>query len=450
MTRRKSVRCAYPKRRKRSPCPSLPRWSPPRFGPPRRVSSISTPSPAPRSLRPRPVAADSGDPASVRGALAWFWNSNPDWADEQVVVADRYSELVAVLLRGLGVGTGDRIVLSASEPEHRRKAWTDALPAGASVTDWRPRRSGRLSLDDLEGLLDPRPRLVLLTKACPITGALNEVVPFAQRLEGSGVALVAEVSHFAAHGPLDLRNLRCDAAIAASSELFGARGAALWARRLDGVGPARDGLASPETLASLSRVLGYAARLGEAPGAPQAPPSERFRGRESMRKGMQSIRHEERTLSRRVLAGLSRIPGISVFGETGSGAGRVPDPGVHLHDGRKRGGSRGGASRGGGCGLPPAISDRGPRWKHSASTRLRARCGPRSRTTTAPKTSSVSSRPCRPSSDGRRRGTARSAPGRASGSCPRTRATGPGPGPSGAVPRLRRQGRTIGGGGRTP
>ena len=270
---------------------------------------------APRSLRPRPVAADSGDPASVRGALAWFWNSNPDWADEQVVVADRYSELVAVLLRGLGVGAGDRIVLSASEPEHRRKAWTDALPAGASVTDWRPRRSGRLSLDDLEGLLDPRPRLVLLTKACPITGALNEVVPFAQRLEGSGVALVAEVSHFAAHGPLDLRNLRCDAAIAAGSELFGARGAALWARRLDGLGPARDGLASPETLASLSRVLGYAARLGEAPGAPQAPPSERFRGRESMRKGMQSIRHEERTLSRRVLAGLSRIPGITVFGE---------------------------------------------------------------------------------------------------------------------------------------
>ena len=269
---------------------------------------------SPRTLRPRPVGADASAEASLRADLAWFWNSNADWANDQIAVAESYAKLVRRLVFSLELRKGDRIVLSASEPDDRRAVWQAAVPDGVAVSDWRPRRLGRVLLRDLEALLDRRTRLVLLTKACPVTGSLNEIIPVAQVLEGTDAVLVTEASHFVAHGSLDIRNLRCDAVIADAAELFGARGAALWARRL---GPADsvNGTVSPNVLAGLARAVSYAERLGEAPSAPVAPPSERFGRREPMRKGMQGIRQEERILSRWMLRGLARIEGVSVLGE---------------------------------------------------------------------------------------------------------------------------------------
>lgn len=279
---------------------------------PRRLDFDSVGSP--RTLRPRPVGAGASAEADLRADLAWFWNSNADWADDQIAVGENYAELVRRLAASLGLRDGDRIVLCGSEPDGRRAAWRDAVPDGIEVSDWRPRRLGRVLLRDLEALLNERTRLVLLTKACPVTGSLNEIIPVARLLEGTGAVLVTEASHFVAHGSLDIRNLRCDAVISDAAELFGARGAALWARRLDPA-PSANGTVSPNVLAGLARAVSYAERLGEAPTAPVAPPSERFGRREPMRKGMQGIRQEERILSRWMLRGLARIKGISVLGE---------------------------------------------------------------------------------------------------------------------------------------
>ena len=271
---------------------------------------------SPRTLRPRPVGADASAEANLRSDLAWFWNSNADWAEDQIAVGETYEALVRRLVASIGLREGDKVVLSVSEPDARRAVWQGALPDGVEVSDWRPRRLGRVLVRDLEALLDERTRLVLLTKACPVTGSLNEVIPVAQLLAGTDALLVTEASHFVAHGSLDIRNLRCDAVIANGEELFGARGATLWARQLGPVAPeSTNGAVSPNTLAGLARAVSYAERLGDAPNALVVPPSERFGRREPMRKGMQSIRQEERILSRLMLRGLSRIKGISLLGE---------------------------------------------------------------------------------------------------------------------------------------
>lgn len=271
---------------------------------------------SPRRLRPRPVEADAQAEAHLRAGLAWFWNSNADWADDQIAMGETYAALVRRLVDTIGLREGDRVVVSLSEPDARRAVWRNALPAGVGVADWRPGPHGRLGLGDLEQLLDERTRLVLLTKACPVTGSLNEVIPVAQFLDGTGAALVTEASHFMAHGPLDIRNLRCNAVIANGGELFGARGATLWARNLGSPAPtSSNGTLSPTTLAGLARAVSHAERLGGAPTAPEAPRSERFGRREPMRRGMQGIRQEERVLSRLMLRGLARLPGISILGE---------------------------------------------------------------------------------------------------------------------------------------
>lgn len=270
---------------------------------------------SPRTLRPRPVGADASAEANLRADLAWFWNSNADWAEDQIALGDNYDTLVRRLVASLELREGDRIVLSASEPDDRRAAWQTAVPDGVELTDWRPRRLGKVLLRDLEALLEERTRLVLLTKACPVTGSLNEIIPVAQFLESTDAVLVTEASHFVGHGSLDIRNLRCDAVIADGGEFFGAGGATLWARRLGPGTASANGVVSPKILAGLARAVSYAERLGEAPNAPVAPPSERFGRREPMRKGMQSIRQEERILSRWMLRGLARLQGISVLGE---------------------------------------------------------------------------------------------------------------------------------------
>ena len=275
---------------------------------------------APRRLLPRPVGTDPETWRALRADLAWFWNSNADWAEEQVAVAADYRGLVGPLVAAAAPRPGDRVVLSASEPDSRRAAWGAALPEGVEIADWRPRPGGGLDPDDLEPLLDERTRFVLQTKACPVTGALNEVIPVAQRLAGAGIPLFVEASHFAAHGSLDLRNLRCDAVLVDGGELFGAGGAARWARQRPAASGGDPGeRAGPElppgVLAGLVRVVRYVERLGESPGGPVAPPSERFGRREAMRRGMQGIRQEERVLSRHLLRGLAETPGVRVLGE---------------------------------------------------------------------------------------------------------------------------------------
>lgn len=274
---------------------------------------------APRRLRPRPVVADPAPGRALRADLAWFWNSNAEWADSQIEVAADYGEAAARLVGTLGLRPDDRVVLSLSEPDGRRDAWIAALPEGTELAFWPPRRDGRLHPEDLEAALDERTRLVLMTKACPLTGAVNEVVPVAQRLAPRGIALFLEASHFAAHGPLDLRNLRCDGVALDGAELFGASGAASWARSPGGGDANDEGAAAeppPGVVAGWSRAVRYLERLGEAPGPLPAPPSDRFGRREAMRRGMQGVRQEERALSRVLLRGLSGVSGLSVLGES--------------------------------------------------------------------------------------------------------------------------------------
>lgn len=309
---------------------------------------------APRRLRPRPVVADADAGRALRADLAWFWNSNAEWADSQVAVAEDYGEIAARLVGTLDLEPDDRVVLSLSEPDGRRDAWIAALPEGTELAFWPPRGDGLLHPEDLEAALDERTRLVLMTKACPLTGAVNEVVPVAQRLAPRGIALFLEASHFAAHGSLDLRNLRCDAVAVDGAELFGASGAAAWVRR-PGPGGADEGAAGelpPGVVAGWSRAIRYVERLGEAPGTLPAPPSDRFGRREAMRRGMQGVRQEERTLSRILLRGLSRVPGISVLGEADPWRAALRTPAVSFV-------RENGAGGGGGAALAEALREAG-------------------------------------------------------------------------------------------
>lgn len=282
------------------------------------------PAAGPRSLLPRPAAADAAALDDLRESLAWFWNTNADWAGRQVAVGASYGALVAALVEVFGLRRGEAVVLPLSEPDDRLEAWREALPAGVRIREWRPDRRGNLPVANLDALVDGNTRIVVQTKACPVTGALNETIPVAQKFAGTPVRVVAEASHFLSHGSLDIRNLRCDALIAAADGLFGAQGAALWLR--DPPARRERGAVGPATVAAWGRSLAYVERLGSSEDAPVAPPSEKFGRREAMRRGMQAIRQEERILARRMLRILGRFRRVRILGESDEvrAAARVP------------------------------------------------------------------------------------------------------------------------------
>jgi selenocysteine lyase/cysteine desulfurase len=109
--------------------------------------------------------------------------------------------------------------------------------------------------------------------------------------------------------------------IASASTLFGSRMAFLWGRRERmqelRLGNPRifDGLETdPRDVAALGAALRYVEELGLLSQEMQIQPSEDYGRRRHMRRGMQAIRHYERTLTTLVLERLAAVPGITVYG----------------------------------------------------------------------------------------------------------------------------------------
>ncbi len=267
---------------------------------------------APRRLG---VPVEATIPEAVTD-LAWFWNSNESQAPAQVTLADDYADLVARLMGSAGFSAGDRVVVSMREPAPRRKAILDALPRSVEAVDW-PVGS------ELKPLLDGRTRMVLMSKACAVTGELLEVVPHSQLLAGTDILLVVEASHFASHGPLDVRRFRCDGVLLDGGDLFGAGGSAMWTKRPHLADPPA---VSSGTASGLSSITRYVEALGEGAPLVVAPPSDRFGRREAMRRGMQGIRQDERVLTRKLLSGLRWIEGVRLLGDADPwrAASRIP------------------------------------------------------------------------------------------------------------------------------
>lgn len=272
----------------------------------------------------------------TRESLAYFLNSNVEWAADEIVLASDVSELTTRLSGALAkhFDANAEIVVTELDDERDLAPWLALERNGIRVERWPVRRqTATLDTNRLAELMSARTRLVVMVKASPAVGSIVELLPVALAVQDHPSSLLINWSGFLAHGAIDIRFLRADFVAASTRSFFGADVAFLWGKRermtaLRAETPELfDGIrAEPRAVAGLAAALRYVEELGLLTQDMQLQPSEDYGRRRHMRRGMQAIRHHERLLTALALRKLRTIPGVSVFGigDPDAAANRIP------------------------------------------------------------------------------------------------------------------------------
>ncbi len=261
--------------------------------------------------------------AAAHRAAADFLGCDAD----EVVFGQNMTSLTFAVSRAIGdtLGPGDEVLLTCLDHDANFTPWAlMARDRGATVkvVDIDP-RDCTLDLADFERKLGPRTRLVAVGMASNATGSRTDVAHVARRAHAVGALVYADAVHYAPHGPLDVRRLDCDFLACSAYKFFGPHLGLLYGRRslltrlaAYKVRPTADegpekwetGTLNHEDIAGFLAAIDYLAALGRRvePGAASR--------RAALLAAMTGVQAYERGLSARLLAGLRRVDGLTIYG----------------------------------------------------------------------------------------------------------------------------------------
>jgi cysteine desulfurase family protein (TIGR01976 family) len=176
-----------------------------------------------------------------------------------------------------------------------------------------------LDLDELEGMLNERTRIVAFTLASNAVGTIPDARRISELAHRVGALAWADAVHYAPHRRIDVAALEVDVLLCSPYKFFGPHLGCAWARKelfeawpADRVRPADEfpaghrfetGTLSHEAIAAATAAVDYLASLGEG--------SDR---RARLDDAYARIRSYEEDLSAHALRRLSAIPGLTLYG----------------------------------------------------------------------------------------------------------------------------------------
>jgi cysteine desulfurase family protein (TIGR01976 family) len=264
--------------------------------------------------------------ASARGAVADFLGCDRD----EVIFGANMTTLAFAFSRAIGrsLKPGDEIVVTRLDHYANVSPWyaLEELGAVVRVVDFHV-EDCTLDMSDLERQLSDRTRVVAIGYACNAVGTINDVVKIVRLAHAAGALVFVDAVHYAPHGPIDVRALDCDFLACSAYKFFGPHVGILFGKREHlarlqpyKVQPAADevpfrwetGTLNHEGLAGLIATIDYLEELGR-----RVSSSVESR-RKALVAAMEASRRYERHLSERLIQGLSRIPGVTLYGITDS------------------------------------------------------------------------------------------------------------------------------------
>ncbi|ACQ80587.1 cysteine desulfurase, SufS subfamily [Beutenbergia cavernae DSM 12333] len=240
-----------------------------------------------------------------------------------------------------GLAPGDEIVVTELEHHANLVPWQELAARTGAVLRWLPATNdGRLDLSTLDEVVTTRTRLVALTHASNVTGAVSPVAPVVARAHDVGALVLLDACQSVPHLPVDLRALGVDFAVFSGHKMLGPTGiGALYGRRelLEAMPPFLTGGSMVEVVTMTETTY--------------LPPPQRFEAGTQMVAeavglraaaqyladlGMAQVAEHERALTQRLLSGIAGIDGVRVLGPTDA-ADRLAVvsfavDGVHPHD----------------------------------------------------------------------------------------------------------------------
>ncbi|MEM7074571.1 MAG: aminotransferase class V-fold PLP-dependent enzyme [Pseudomonadota bacterium] len=117
---------------------------------------------------------------------------------------------------------GDAIIVTDQDHEANSGPWRRLDAAGVEIREWRiDPDTGLLRLEDLEGLLDDRVRLVCFPHCSNIVGAVNPVVEITAAAHAAGAFVCVDGVSYAPHGFVNVGDLGCDIYLFSAYKTYG-------------------------------------------------------------------------------------------------------------------------------------------------------------------------------------------------------------------------------------
>ena len=277
--------------------------------------------------------------AAARQTVADFLNAYS--ADEVIFTSGATLSLnTAAHILEPRLSHGDVILVSELEHHSNLVPWQLAAERRGAVMRAVPvADDGCLDLDRLDDLAN-RVRIVAVTHASNVTGAVTDVQRLRRLCDAAGALLVLDGSQRAAHGPIDVRALDCDLYAFSGHKCFAPTGiGVLWGRA--------------ELLADAPPLLGGGEmiRRVQIGHSTYAPPPHRFEAgtpaigpavglgaalQWSMQQDWAAIEEREHDLTGKILDGLAKLAGCRIYGPMGTqsriGVVSFELDDVHAHD----------------------------------------------------------------------------------------------------------------------
>lgn len=297
------------------------------------------------TLVPRPVIAAVADAmatasANLGGRFAAsqradaIWRTAHDAAAEfvnaaswqEMIIGPNMTTLAFQMGRVIGrtFSPGDEIIVTRMDHEGNVSPWLAMAEACGLVVKWLPfnTESWRIEPEDLAALLTPRTKFLALNYASNMTGSINDVAALTTLAKAAGALVWIDAVQLAPHRLPDVRAIGCDFLVCSSYKFFGPHLGVLWGREelLRALPPHRvrcqsddipdrfcTGTPQTELLAGLTATIDYLAWAGEANGHAGTR-------RERMAGAYQSFDSYEAALTRRLISGLTALPGVRLVG----------------------------------------------------------------------------------------------------------------------------------------
>ncbi len=267
--------------------------------------------------------------ADARAALADFLNAA---SPNEIVFGPNMTSLTFNISRALGrtLNAGDEIVVTHLDHDADIAPWL-ALQERGAVCKWVNIHPEDCTLDlaEFEKQLSSKTRIVAVGGASNAVGTINDLETIIPMAHAAGARVFVDAVHLAPHVPIDVQSLNCDLLACSVYKFYGPHLGVLYGKHelLDQlpaykVRPAGNqppdkfetGTQNHEGIAGAKAAVQYLAGLAKYGEAFEASYKSLSGRRLQLKMALSAIKAHEKELFIRLMAGLSAIPGIHIYG----------------------------------------------------------------------------------------------------------------------------------------
>lgn len=273
----------------------------------------------------------------ARSIVAEFLGAKVD----QIVFTKSATEsinLVAYALTSL-IKQGDRIVVSEMEHHANLIPWQQlAKRTGAELAWFEVDPTGRLDLSKLDSVVTANTALIAITHQSNVLGTINPIAPIVARASQVGAKVLLDACQSVPHLEVDVEKLGVDYLAFSGHKALGPTGVGvLWGRELESLPPFLFGGSMIENVTMTDATWAPAPKKFEA-GVPNMAQAVGLGAALNYlsKIGMAKIHEHELYLTKALIAGLTDISGVKIFGPTEvvdrGGTVSFTLDGIHPHD----------------------------------------------------------------------------------------------------------------------